>query len=534
MPPGITEFYQSVFKQVPNLLLVLDKNGVLKDCNNHSSDLLGYDPEKLIGKKLEKIVSSDYIEKAYEKLISSDGSSAPYSSYLELTGADGERVPANVRIKELNAGQGTPPRTLWVFEEIAERQLKDLEIKWNRVKKKNEDLEELTRVLSHDLREPVRSIHSYVDLLLDRHGENLSSKSRQRLFSVKKNAKRIKNLMDDLSEISQLGTDISRQLLDVPKIVNNVADELRGREGEFEIEVQDDYPRVHFDPKLMKTLLRHLIANSIKFSETPTNIFIGYRNAAPGEEIELFVRDNGEGVPEKYQSRVFEAFQSLKSPESQGTTGIGLAISKRIVEENGGEIWLESEPGKGTTVYFTVPIYENPDGADKTVPELSFIEHPTEGTREGNSELIDPQTGLYNSHYLKNTLTTHLKSYSQNGNRLSFLLIKLCNYGELKKKHDKEKLRDILNQLTTLFMGSIRESDLIMRFSSNQFLLVLPGMTSEVNQVKNRIKTRIDTWNKDSDLPDHLLELSFGSALVPAQNDLDIDTALREAERKLY
>ncbi len=532
-PDDQQDLYRSIFNSTPALLLLLDRSGRIKQCNRRVNDLLGYSPENLQGKSLEEIVHENYRRKVKEKLNRLEGFAYPYESYVELVDLEGEKTRGNLRLGDIPSTDANENYVLLLFEEIAERQLENMEIKLERLRKKNADLEELTTVISHDLREPIRSMASYIDLLLERDSGAFTEKSQQRLESIKKNALRVETLMDELSRISNPDSGQSLQLVNVPKIVRSIAEQISdGGEG-FEVEIQDEYPRVHFDPESMETLLRNLISNAVKFNDEPKMIEVGYEPAEPGSDLKLFVRDNGRGVPEEYQSQVFQTFEVLGPPDNEDIRGVGLAISKRIVEENGGKIWLESEGGAGTTAYFTVPIYENPGQDSTSIPRFNFLPEPESESRSDSTELTDPETGLHNRHYFHQKLSSHLKSYCSNGHELKLMLISPASFQVAKNKYEERIMRKTVNKLTTLFKNSVRQSDIIIRYSEAQFLFALPGMTSDVDRIRERINAQLSKL-EGSIIPEEMLDLSFGTTILKAGEVPDLEEALKKTERDLY
>ncbi len=534
MPKVSEGFYRSLFNSAPALLLVLDPSGKIKECNSRGNDILGYGSGNLSGKKLTKIVHPKYRNKVKDKFNQPGGFSGPYDSYVELVDSEGRKIRGNFKLRELSSDRAEKNQVLLLFEKITERQLENMETKLKRLKKKNKDLEELTTVISHDLREPIRSIGSYIDLLLDRHSDELTDKSSDRLKSIKSNALRIETLMDELARISSLNTDNSLQLLNVPRIVRRITKELTDRGKKFEVNIQEDYPRVHFDPESMEILLQNLISNSVEFNEAPKRIEVGYQRTESDRDFVLFVRDNGKGIPEEYHAKIFETFETLGLPDKGGKRGVGLAISQRIVEENGGEIWLDSEKGEGTTVYFTVPIYEDPKEASTQVPQLSFLPGSKPDSSDSDIELIDQETGLHNRRYFNQKLSVHLKNYSKNGHELKLLLVRPNNFDKLKSRYDEAKTSKTMKKLSDLFKKTVRQSDLILRFSEKQFLFVLPGMASDVERIRKRINAQISDLKEYLPVSEEILTLSFGSTLLEAGEEPDLDEALKEAERDLY
>ena len=221
----------------------------------------------------------------------------------------------------------------------------------------NEELEQFAYISSHDLQEPLRMITSYLQLLQRRYQGNLDEKADKYIHFAIDGAARMQNLIIDLLEYSRVSTGNNElEIIDCEFILNQVLSDLKAVIKENNAIISHDpLPEVMADPTQMVQVFQNLILNGIKFhGEEAPKIHI----AAEKKAIEwvFSVQDNGIGIDPQYSERIFEIFKRLNSREKYPGTGIGLAICKRIVERHGGRIWVESELGKGSTFYFTLPI----------------------------------------------------------------------------------------------------------------------------------------------------------------------------------
>lgn len=224
------------------------------------------------------------------------------------------------------------------------------------LKRSNAELEQFASVASHDLQEPLRMVTSYLDLLKRRaHGQLGGDADKYIGFAVD-GAQRMRALIEDLLAWSRVGTRVRAfDATDVAQVLEAVRSNLHVALSESGAEiVSDPLPTVTADRVQVAQLLQNLIANGIKFrGEKTPRIHIGARRR--GARWEFSVRDNGIGIDPKHFDRIFTIFQRLHTRAEYPGTGIGLAVCKKIVERHGGEIWLESQPGQGTTFFFTLP-----------------------------------------------------------------------------------------------------------------------------------------------------------------------------------
>ncbi len=224
---------------------------------------------------------------------------------------------------------------------------------------KNTELETFVYSVSHDLKTPIVTIEGFIGALREDFGDRLSEDAKTYLNYMSDASQNMENLINDLLELSSIGrvTEKKEELpfaVIVEKALNML--KLRLQEKGIEVHVQKDLPVVFCDKKRYVQVMENLLSNAVKY--------IGQDNQTPRIEVGIqkqdsqnvfFVRDNGIGIEERYFDKIFQVFQRLPSAKKHGKgTGIGLAIVKRIIELNGGKIWVTSEPGKGSTFFFNL------------------------------------------------------------------------------------------------------------------------------------------------------------------------------------
>ena len=219
----------------------------------------------------------------------------------------------------------------------------------------NDDLQEFAYVASHDLREPLRMVESYVELLARRYKGKLDADADDFIGYAVDGVHRMNALIEDLLDYSRIGT---RGMPPKPVLLgdalNGAIENLRVAIDESGAEItSEDLPEVEADELQMIRLLQNLIGNAIKFRlDEPPRVHVSAEKT--GDQWVISVSDNGMGIAPEHHERIFHLFERLSSREDRSGTGIGLAVCKKIVERHGGRIWLESELGKGTTFYFSL------------------------------------------------------------------------------------------------------------------------------------------------------------------------------------
>jgi PAS domain S-box-containing protein len=224
------------------------------------------------------------------------------------------------------------------------------------LKRSNLELEQFAYAASHDLQEPLRAVGGFVRLLGLRFPDKLDAKAREYIEGAAEGANRMEELITDLlafSRVSTQGGRLAQANLGAP--LNAALQNLQFSIREAKARVTSDaLPTLRVDEGQLAQLFQNLIANALKFrKQVPPNIHIGAR-AEKGRWV-IWVRDNGIGIDPQYSERIFQVFQRLHTRKKYPGTGIGLAICKKIVERHGGTIWVESQPGQGSTFYFSLP-----------------------------------------------------------------------------------------------------------------------------------------------------------------------------------
>jgi chemotaxis family two-component system sensor kinase Cph1 len=225
------------------------------------------------------------------------------------------------------------------------------------LERSNAELKRFAYVASHDLQEPLNHVSNYVQLLEMRYGDNLDESAKEFIGFAVEGVSLMQTLIDDVLAYSKVDLQgIEFTLTDVNLALEQALTNLQRRINQNEAVItREPLPTVMADGTQLMQLFQNLIGNAIKFrSQQPPRIHIGAERL---EDAWLFsVTDNGIGIDPQFHDRIFVIFQRLHTRDEYPGTGMGLAICKKIVECHRGNIWVESELGKGATFYFTIPV----------------------------------------------------------------------------------------------------------------------------------------------------------------------------------
>jgi PAS domain S-box-containing protein len=342
--------YQYLFHQSPCGFFTLDIEGRFADVGDTLLQWLGYQREELAGrvKFVDLAIPADRVLVDKALSISRDGGS-PKGDF-SLTKKNGERFA--VLLRSLKIGG----KVLYCIIDNTECN-RALE----RIRNLDQELEEFSYSISHDLRAPLRSIDGYSKILQEDYGDHLDDEGRRVLFVIMNNARRMGKLIDDLLEFSRLGRkEMQLSRVDMKSMVDGIVHQLLEQTPDRKIEVQVDslHPAVS-DPDMMRLVWFNLLENAFKYTGREDVAVIEVRSsAADGEEVRYEIKDNGVGFDMKYAPKLFGVFQRLHKIQDFGGTGVGLAIVKRIISRHGGRVWTEASLGKGAIFYFTIPVKE--------------------------------------------------------------------------------------------------------------------------------------------------------------------------------
>jgi PAS domain S-box-containing protein len=342
----------------------LDMEGKVTFINPAASKMLGLNGGQIIGKPMEHIVvhhtnkdGAAFAEGRSPILtILEDG--MPRQGTEELfRRVDGTSIPVDYLSTPIFE-RGEQIGSVVSFRDVTERQRAEqaLADKARELARSNTELEQFAYVASHDLQEPLRMVSSYTQLLARRYKGKLGSDADDFITYAVDGAARMQTLIQDLLAYSRVGTK-GREFVptDCERLLDRVLGDLKvAIEESGAVVSRDALPIVRADETQIGQLLQNLIGNALKFrNQEPPHVQVSSKRN--GKEWIFSVRDNGIGIDSQYAERIFVIFQRLHRREEYPGTGIGLAVCKKIVERHGGRIWVESNPEKGATFYFTLP-----------------------------------------------------------------------------------------------------------------------------------------------------------------------------------
>jgi len=354
------ERYRILVETSPDAIALLDLDLNIIMVNPQTVNLFGYEnADEMVGRNAREFAPAMIarIDTDMEILMES-GSMAAFDYVLKKE--NGDTFFAAVRASFIKDENGHPTAIICVTRDITDRKSVESELKQlaQELKRSNADLEQFAYVASHDLQAPLRNIEGFVKLFARRYGVKLDEGAKELIQFIGDGARNMQMLIKDLLEYSRVttkGKEFQRleSSLVLAKAVARLHTDIE--ENHAEVTYDEQMPAIMADFSQIVSLFQNLIGNAIKYkSVSPPRVYI---SVEPREKEWMFsVRDNGIGIDPKDYDRIFGVFQRLHASSEYPGTGIGLALCKRIVERHGGRIWVESELGKGSTFYFTLPV----------------------------------------------------------------------------------------------------------------------------------------------------------------------------------
>ncbi len=349
--------YYDLFDAAPEGYLVTDRSGTILEANHAAAVLLAVHKESLAGRNLIHFVAD---RKEFRSRGARAAGGEPQQDFeLDLRPLDGRLVRVSASVVSVRPEDATEPPLRWMVRDITERVQAEEALKdyAERLRRSNEDLERFAYVSSHDLQEPLRTIVTFTQLLERKYRDRLDTNADEYIDYIVAAGKRMQTLINDLLEFSRISTQgADLRPTDARAAVENALQALRAKVQESGAAITvNSLPPVIADATQLQQVFLNLISNAIKFkkSDAPPRIHIAAKEQ--DSMVQFSVADNGIGIDPQYREKIFVIFQRLHGMDRYEGTGIGLAIVKRIVERHKGRIWVESEPGQGSTFHFTLP-----------------------------------------------------------------------------------------------------------------------------------------------------------------------------------
>jgi PAS domain S-box-containing protein len=346
----VNNSYDAIFSKTPD--------GIIKSWNASAEKMYGYTQKEIIGHSISILNSLNGTPKKNPAL--SKPGTDEFLKNFQTTHRrkNGDEISVSLTTSPIKNANETIIGTSIIARDITDNKLWENSLleQNKRLQVSNRELEYLGHTLSHDLRKPIQTIEVFSSLLIKDHAGKLNSDGKQLMQMVYESSLRIRDMISGLLNISRIArAEVCRGTIDMSKLVLAIIQEYRkvDPDRDADVVIQSDII-AEGDAMLMRIALDNLIGNAWKFTRNRPKAFIEFGKTGSNNSTVYFLHDNGAGFDMKNADKLFVIFQRNHSDAEFEGTGVGLTTVQRIIHRHGGEIRAESEPGKGTTFYFTL------------------------------------------------------------------------------------------------------------------------------------------------------------------------------------
>lgn len=359
------EKYRNLFENNPMALWVLELPSLrFLDVNDSALLQYGYTREEFLSMTAFDIRPPE--DKVMFQQLDRNATGTNNKGIWRHLKKDGSTIYAEVTVHEITY-EGKPSRFVLSNDVTERKKMEDQILELNRRLEErvvertkelvvaNKELESFSYSVSHDLRVPLRAINGYSQILIEDYADKLDAEGIRLLNIVKANAKKMGQLVDDLLSFSRIGKrELNYVNINLNSIVDNVVNDLKRTESiRADLRIHS-LGEVYGDPAVLQLLFQNLISNAIKYSSKSDKAKIEIGTMQQDGVPVYYIKDNGVGFNMAYYDKLFGVFQRLHRDDEFEGTGVGLAISHRIVERHGGKIWAEGKVNDGATFFFTL------------------------------------------------------------------------------------------------------------------------------------------------------------------------------------
>jgi len=345
------ERYRDLYEEAPNAYLSVGTDGCIDRANRSATELLGYSLDELVGRPVLDMYANTQNGEARAQGVFQRFKAGEEirNEELEMRRADGSNVWINLSVRPIRDREGRVIASRSEIVDITEH------------KKLDQLKDDFISLVSHELRSPMTVITGAINTALTEAERLTPEETRQLLKDAALESEMLSNILGNLLELSRIQANrlsLHAEAISVKKVIQDAVDEVKRQSSEhqFVLDLTRELPPVHADELRLERILYNLLENAVKYSPPGSKIRVSVRPEK--EQLVIGVSDQGTGISLSDQAKLFGPFQRIEESRPDGVRGVGLGllVCRRLVEAHGGQMWVESELGRGSTFFFTIPL----------------------------------------------------------------------------------------------------------------------------------------------------------------------------------